>query len=194
MQIQKPITEIITPAKEITSNHRSYHGRMTGAAAERVLQDMNEPSYLTRFSANHNKHVLSVLTEDMERELETQHLELAFDNDINRYEIVGAKKKFKNIDDLLSFYECNPLNEAIQSIGVPCVANEAGNRKRMTHRQKKLVEEGNSEIINKLIETFQQSMEKQQKDHQHNFETQQKDHKEEMKLLIESNKRICTVM
>ncbi len=68
---------------------------MTGAAAEEVLQGMNEPCYLTRYSANHNKYVMSVLTENTEGELETQDFELSIDNDLHRYEILGTGKSFK---------------------------------------------------------------------------------------------------
>ena len=210
MQIQyrtssKLLTAIIMPAKEIMDKHRSYHGRMTGAAAERVLQGMNEevPCYLTRFSANHNKYVLSVLTEDMEGELETQDFELAINNDNNRYELLGTGKSFNNIDDLLSFYERSPLTETIQSIGVPCVASEdtrrtqeVGNKKRTTLlRRTKLhrvvEEEGDSkkrelDIIDKLVE--------ENKAYRQDLEEQQKSHREQIDKLIESNRRKCTVM
>ncbi len=187
--------------------HRSYHGRMTGAAAVQVLKGMNEvPCYLTRFSVNHNKYVLSVLTEDMDGEPENQDFELFIDNDINRYELLGTGKSFNNIDDLLSFYERSPLTETIQSIGVPCVSSEdtrrtqeVGNRKRTTlSRRTKLhrvVEEEEEredskrrelDIIDKLVE--------ENKAYRQDLEKQQKAHQEQIEKLIESNKKKCTVM
>ncbi len=196
------------------NNNCSYHGKMTGAAAVQVLKGMNEvPCYLTRFSVNHNKYVLSVLTEDMEGEPETQDFELYINNDITRYEILGKRKCFNNIDDLLSFYEHNPLTETIQSIGVPCVAiedtrrtQEVGNKKRTAQsRRTKLRRVGEEEeeredskrkeldIIEKLVEenkAYRQDMEEQRKAHQE----QQKAHQEQIERLIESNNIKCTVL
>ncbi len=202
------------PTKEIMNNNCSYHGKMTGAAAVQVLKGMNEvPCYLTRFSVNNNKFVLSVLTEDMEGELETQDFKLSINNDINRYELLGTEKSFNNIDDLLSFYECNPLNETIQSIGVQCVASEdtrrtqeVGNKKRTTQSRRtklhRVVEDEEEredskrrelDIIEKLVEenkAYRQDMEEQRKAHQE----QQKAHQEQIEKSIESNNRKCTVL
>ena len=106
-------------------NQPSYHGAMTEKVAEFILkQQTGESCYLMRYSEQRKVFVISVLTRNRAEKGSDFHasftLNITKGEDGNIYEIEGTEETFGNISKLLAFYENNPLDAKVKSIGKPC--------------------------------------------------------------------------
>ena len=107
----------------------SFHGVMTGREAELTLEKHgSNKCYLTRYDETRK---LCILTVKMRGEKRFIHfmINIIGDETNTHYELMGTSKMFDTISGLIHFYENNPVNFEVNSIGdavltVPHVDNE----------------------------------------------------------------------
>lgn len=101
------------PNKRSRSNKRSRHINRRSWHNDRVVAWGT--CYLTRYDETMEAYMLSVMYINgmngrfVEFQIDVKHT--------NGMKIKGRKKVFQSIDDLLKFYEVNPISRKIQSIG-----------------------------------------------------------------------------
>ena len=97
--------------------HPSFCGTISTEEAELLLRKRKCNCYLTRY--DNGKHILSVMAVSKEDGRTFQHFQLMThsQNCCYKYEIDGSGKKFDKVSMLLEFYQCNPLNYIVTSIG-----------------------------------------------------------------------------
>ncbi len=124
MHHTRSITEVVATWKlKKISDHRSYHGKMTGREATKILKQHGGTCYLTRYSRAKDKYVLSVLQREVDsEEFIVKSYKLNIFKQRNNHkrtitEIDGTEEQFDSIFDLLSFYERNPVDHDIHGIG-----------------------------------------------------------------------------
>lgn len=108
------ITKVI-PRKEMMEEHSSYHQSISGDEAERRLRERGRHCYLTRYSTNHKKYVLTVFEPQMTSDV-IKHFIIAIDEN-RRYRIEGEDFDFESIQDLLHHYEDSRIDPALKVIG-----------------------------------------------------------------------------
>ena len=101
--------------KSKITDHRSYHGAISGSEANELLNLAPEKGYLTRYSNNKKRYVLSVFYPSIPV---VRHLLLAIDEEASSYVIQGTWKSFPGIYKLLDYYEINPLDSKLEDIGI----------------------------------------------------------------------------
>ncbi len=139
-KLTKPLAVVAVPSKEIMTTHSSYHGKMTGENPEEIMRKMKEPCYLTRFSENHNRYVLSLMIKD-KKGFEFMHIPLIINDEESKYEIEGTNNPFRSVNNMLGYYEHNNLDPTIPNIGIPCIAenpNEIAQDRRLSKKKKRL--------------------------------------------------------
>ncbi len=113
--------------RRLMKNHSSYFGIKTGLEAEQLLTAMGEDCYLTRYSQQNRAYLLSVMkTTQCGGDNHFEHFKLLIDNKVEGYEIDGYEKSFKNIDNLLRYYQSNPITPRITSIGQQYLSGDDG--------------------------------------------------------------------
>ena len=136
---------VLPNLKHQMSEHRSYHGPLTGDEAEHILKQNTEPNcYLTRYSNNRQSYILSVIN----AEKKSFHFQLIIDNDVPSYEIQGTQKKHNSLDDLLKHLERTPLSPTIRYIGKPCLP--PGQQQPIPQEQQKQPQERQQEEVSIL--------------------------------------------
>ena len=106
--------------KSVTNirNHPSFTGPMNGKQAEHKLKQRGGNCYLLRHSEAHKRFKISVLsTEGIDTLFQHFKIRITTNEDQREYEIEGTTKKFDDISELLVYYEKNPVNSKISSIG-----------------------------------------------------------------------------
>ena len=79
--------------------------------------------YLTRYSKTRESYVLSAIVfHDGIRE--PVHIKLNVDTEKRCHSLEGTEKIFRTLDELLNYFEKNPLSSDIRSIGSPCLPPE----------------------------------------------------------------------
>ena len=204
-------------------SNSSYHGKLSGQEAEQILMEKRIPCYLTRYSNNHGKYILSTVTQDKQGNLIPFHLKILIDNDEKKYEIDGTRQSFENIDELLTHYENHPLNPDIISIGRRCLKNEPEEIMQEQDAQQQQSRESEQDNVIKLIRDIekrftvrQQNLEQQLADqrranqeqlaeqrraNQEQLEEQRRANQEQLaeqrrmnQLLAERNTSKCTIL
>jgi len=106
-------------------NHQSYHGELSSNEAERRLLDTSGPlegsnCYLTRYSNTNDSYSVSAVVHPKGSQ-KLVHLKLSIDTDQNCYDLEGSQKRFRTLDELLNYFEQNPLSSDIRALGTPCL-------------------------------------------------------------------------
>lgn len=125
LSLYRPIRSAVASWQlEDIKHHPSYNGSMTGKKAELRLQQHGGNCYLIRYSEANSTYVLSVMKRSAEYEngLKAAHFQLNVIKGIsfNEYEVRGSEKTFYDIFKLLEYYQKNPVDHSIQSIGEAC--------------------------------------------------------------------------
>ncbi len=104
------------PENEIMEEHVSFHGTMTQKQAVKILKESGINCYLIRFSNSLGMYIITVYRK---RPVTVENFGLIINkkSETDRYGITNMEKKFKNIDDLLNFYETNRIHPSFESIG-----------------------------------------------------------------------------
>ena len=113
--------------------HSSYHGDISGPEAERILKESPKRNcYLTRYSRNSSTYTLSVvyIYNNQDKVL---HLKLSIDNELLQHSLEGTLKIFATLNELLQYYENNPLSPEIRNLGSPCLPSSHLQRKKTLH-------------------------------------------------------------
>ena len=113
--------------------HSSYHGDISGPEAERILKESPKRNcYLTRYSRNSSTYTLSVvyIYNNQDKVL---HLKLSIDNERLQHSLEGTEKIFTTLNELLQYYENNPLSPEIRNLGSPCLPSSHLQRKKTSH-------------------------------------------------------------
>ena len=105
----------------------SYWGLMTGKQAELRLRQKGGNCYLIRHSEAKQHFVISVMGRTLQQgkqgRLAPYHFKLNItkENKQNTFEIEHTENKFNSMSTLLEFYQQNPVNLYVCSIGEPCI-------------------------------------------------------------------------
>ena len=75
--------------------------------------------YLTRYSKGTESYVVSALIHHKGSPTSV-HIKLNIDKD-NIYSLDGSEKIFRTLDELLDYFENNPLSSEIRGLGTPCL-------------------------------------------------------------------------
>ena len=118
-------------------HHPSYHGKISGKEAEQRLTEHSEGNcYLTRFSENKKSYAVSAKISHNGM-VQPVHLVLEIDSEDSSYSLEGSRKPFQTINKLLKYYEQNPFNEEIRSIGSICYPSKSPDPPPELQRQRK---------------------------------------------------------
>lgn len=101
--------------------HPSYHGEISGEEAGERLKICCTHGYLTRYSENSQRYVLSVYQKFPHKEV-TKHFPITFTNNggQNMYQI-SSDEEPKGLQAMLTHYEKSRIDPALQNIG-SCVS------------------------------------------------------------------------
>jgi hypothetical protein len=111
--------------------HPAFHHNLTGDEAERRLKVCDGHCYLIRFSKAQDCYMLSVYRKERSMPLVKEHYGINItDND--KIMIEGNEKEFDSLEALLCYYQDNPIDTALSSIGRRYTENEYINRKTCT--------------------------------------------------------------
>lgn len=105
----------VIPAREMMEEHSSYHQSISGDEAERRLRDRNRHGYLTRYSARHERYILTVFQLQTPSDV-IKHFKIAIDEN-RRYKIERMEQDFETIEALLGHYERIRIDPALRTIG-----------------------------------------------------------------------------
>lgn len=112
----------------MVANHSSYHEALTGKLAENRLKlfcnyTMNcNRCYLTRYSSERDKYVLSIYTRERDTE-STLHYEIVVSSQ-GKLQIKGKAQEFDDIEKLLEHYENNVFDARLKNIGRNCTKED----------------------------------------------------------------------
>lgn len=106
-------------------NHKSYHEFITGSEAETILKAYNHTCYLTRFSEQQMKYVLSVAFKKKDGSFAYKHFQIVKNHGTSTFKIEGAEKSFNSVEKMLEYYQHNALTPIITHIGKPCFKKES---------------------------------------------------------------------
>ena len=147
-------------------DHCSYHGELSGEeAAKRLLRNKHESCYLTRYSKNKKCYMLSVRSAQITQGT-IAHLKMKIDNKKEVYELESTRKTFPSMDELLTYYETNPLNEKIRRIGQPCMIPEEQEKKDREEMEAKIK-------LEKMEEEQKEQKERHEREKQEIYKWQQ---------------------
>lgn len=113
----------VSASRKEMPNHPSYHGILDSKEAEQRLAVAGESgcnSYLTRYSETYRSYVVSVSAWYNGSRLPPAHFQLNIDTDAGYFSIEGSQKHFHTLNELLSYYEMNPISPNVRSIGSVC--------------------------------------------------------------------------
>ena len=117
-------------------HHPSYHGKISGKEAEQRLSENSEGNcYLTRYSENNKSYAVAAKI-SQNGMVQPVHLVLEIDSEDSSYSLEGSGKPFRTINELLKYYEQNPFNEEIRSIGSICCPPESPDQPPEQRRQR----------------------------------------------------------
>ncbi len=141
-------------------HHRSYHGEISGSEAAQLLSLAPEKGYLTRYSTNKKKYVLSVFCPSSSI---LQHFLIAVDEDTPSYVLQGTTISFQSIDGLLDHFESNPLSSKLEDIGISY--SRINTRQFKLEHEKKRRRKAQEELVKakQELEKAKQELEKAQK-------------------------------
>ena len=108
--------------KRMLKEHGAYHHEITGKEAERRLKKHGGHCYLTRHSESLDCYVLSIFKKQKSIPPTKKHYKITIKDD-GRIAIEGKERDFADIEELLQYYQANPIDPALSSIG--CEYTEA---------------------------------------------------------------------
>jgi len=101
-------------------NHPSYHGELNSKEAEGRLSmvsgSLGGNCYLTRYSKNNESYVVSALVYH-NGGYTPVHIKLNIDTEKNCHSLEGTEKVFRTLNELLGYFEQNPLSSDIRGLG-----------------------------------------------------------------------------
>ena len=91
---------------------------MKGVEAERRLKEHGGNCCLTRYSEARSVYVISVYRGD-DKTPQFGHFDILLhgDGQSKKYEIVGTKKRFDTVQEMLTYYHSVPINHQIHGVG-----------------------------------------------------------------------------
>ena len=112
------------------AEYEGYHGRITGAEAQRRLRRCREPCYLVRYSTLQKSYVLSVYKHQRPFDPVIMHFKIETNN--GRVNITGARDAcFENIQRLLEHYRLNTIDPDFANIGRHYTVNDYRQSRRI---------------------------------------------------------------
>ena len=109
--------QVALPTKEMLPKHNPYQGQISKEEAERRLKKRGGHCYLTRYSENKTSYILSVYKEQRSLKPIIQHFKITIIKSSGKLHIEGTDIYFNKIQELLNYYEKNPITPALSSIG-----------------------------------------------------------------------------
>ena len=109
---------VLSPTRRQLPNHAAYHENISATTAEEKLKAKSGPCFLFRYSNTYQCYQISVKYEN-----EVEHIEVEIDKDVPSYQLQGSEKIFTSLDELVKYYQKNPLSPSIRKIGQPCREN-----------------------------------------------------------------------
>ena len=107
--------------------HPGFHGHLRRMEATKKLFAVGGNCYLIRYSNSHKACIISVLRTQSDGEL-LQHFKLNI-TDVEKgsfkYEVDGTHMPFNDIEELLDYYQSNPIVPQINGFG-ECLKLKAG--------------------------------------------------------------------
>ena len=125
------LVKVSDPNCLINDKHPSFHGELTGEEANERLNSKGIHCYLVRYSKTWKCYVLCVRYTKGTRAF-FSHITMVVRDKKLWLDPEGEKKEFKSLDDLLSHYKKNSLNEELSNIGEVCESAELLNQTRET--------------------------------------------------------------
>ena len=97
--------------------HNSYHQAITGKEAEKRLKKCGSHCYLTRYSENRKRYMLTVYQKKPTYVM--KHFEIFFEHlEAHKvYKIDGKDQEFDGIGAMLHHYENSRIDPALKNIG-----------------------------------------------------------------------------
>ncbi len=170
-------------------NHISYHGELDSKEAERRLsmaqvqaqgQAYSCNCYLTRYSKNRESYVVSALVYHNGNQTPV-HIKLNIDNE-NGHSLEGTMKIYRTLDELLHYYESNPLSHDIRGLGAPVTPLDqySGTSSAPSIHSKKAEEMKSFNMLQTMQKNFIEELGKQREEHKQQLDEERKLFKEEI--------------
>ena len=134
------------------------------------------------------------------------HIKLNIDTDKNNYSLEGTEKIFCTLNELLNYFEQNPLSSKIRGLGTPCLPPDKSQHGTLPRPRGATgsIDSSNSDPIDKVLqmqEKFLHELEKQREDHKKELAEERKVYREEIEkereinreLLRAKEKKDCTI-
>ena len=149
--------------------------------------------YLTRYSKNQESYMVSALTHYQGTPTPV-HIKLNVDKDNNSYSLEGTEKIFHTLEDLLNYFEQNPLSSKIRGLGTPCLPPDKSRHGTLPRPRAAAgsISSGNLDPINTILqmqEKFFQEMSRQREDHKKELEEERKKQRDDHKKELEEERK-----
>ena len=183
--------------------------------AKNLLLLAPEKGYITRYSDKKDKFVLSIVYPSSEGNQQICHLLLAIDNEVPSYAMKGSGKSFQSVEEMLVYYETNPVNQRLSDIGISYsqmnttiwqrereskkkqeAAQESKKRQEAAELEKKKTQEDEREVPKKQQSslTLQQSIDVLKKELVEPLTEQQKVYQDQILELQKANKELMDAL
>ena len=190
----------MSPKLGIT-DHCSYHGVISSDEAKNLLLLAPEKGYITRYSDKKEKFVLSIVYPSSEGNQQICHLLLAIDNEVPSYAMKGSGKSFQSVEEMLVYYETNPVNQRLSNIGISYSQmnttiwqreRESKKKQQAAELEKKKTQEDEIEVPKKQQSslTLQQTIDILKKELVEPLTEQQKVYQDQILELQKANKEL----
>ena len=150
--------------------------------------------YLTRYSKGTESYVVSALIHHKGSPTPV-HIKLNIDKDNNIYSLEGTEKIFRTLDELLNYFENNPLSSEIRGLGTPCLPPDKSQHGTLPRPRGATgsIDSSNSDPIDKVLqmqEKFLHELEKQREDHKKELAEERKLYREEIEKERDMNREL----
>ena len=164
-----------------------------------------EKGYITRYSDKKEKFVLSIAYPSSEGNQEIIHLVLAIDNEVPSYAMKGSGKSFQSVEEMLVYYENNPVNQTWSNIGISYSQmntttwqreREPKKNQEAAQQEEQKTQEDEREVPNEQQSslTFEQSIAVLKKELVDPLTEQQKVHQDQILELQKANKELMDAL
>ena len=164
-----------------------------------------EKGYITRYSDKKDKFVLSVTYPSSEGNQEICHFLLAIDNEVPSYAMKGSGKSFQSVEEMLVYYENNPVNQRWSNIGISYSQmntttwqreRESKKKQEAAQQEEQKTQEDEREFPNEQQSslTFEQSIAVLKKELVEPLTEQQKVHQDQILELQKANKELMDAL
>ena len=145
-----------------------------------VSRSLGSNCYLTRYSETQESYVVSAIV--YHQGIPTPvHIKLNIDTDNNSYSLEGTEKTFRTLDELLNYFEQNPLSHDIRELGTPCLPPDKSQHRTLP----RYTNGGNSDQVTKVLqmnERLLDELSKQREDHKKEVEIYREELEKEKKI------------